>query len=279
MTCGIRWTRSRLRGWAGIAGGRRREGGGWPELRQSAGPMDERQLCRAWVWSGGAEYVVVQRLRHRVTRVSFRRTLCLEVFPHGVLGPAQVPGDGPQGESLLLGQLHRLPAGLLSRRGTPVQPVGHWLPLAAPAPGGCTLDIGVGSVLVGQVQGSQHPWLEDRRPKPPLLIAVDDATSTLSQAVFRTTGDTRGYLALLDGLIRQWGIPMAVYSDRRAAFKYNARQKPVPVETTRSPWCCGNPCPASTPASLWRRTSPSISRRGRSPHRRFGVQARLLLES
>ena len=70
-------------------------------------------------------------------------------------------------------------------------------------------------------------------PKLTLLIAVDDATGVVAQAVFRTTEDTRGYLVLLEGLIRQWGIPLALYSDRHAAFKYNARQKPVPVETTQ----------------------------------------------
>ena len=84
-----------------------------------------------------------------------------------------------------------------------------------------------------QIDGSQHPWLEDRGPKLTLLIAVDDATGTVSQAVFRTTEDTRGYLVLLEGLVRQWGIPLAIYSDRHSAFKYNARQKPVPVETTQ----------------------------------------------
>ena len=87
-------------------------------------------------------------------------------------------------------------------------------------------------VLV-QIDGSEHPWLEDRGPKLTLLIAVDDATGTVAQAVFRTTEDTRGYLVLLEGLVRQWGIPLAIYSDRHAAFKYNARQKPVPVETTQ----------------------------------------------
>ena len=87
--------------------------------------------------------------------------------------------------------------------------------------------------MLVQIDGSQHPWLEDRGPKLTLLIAVDDATGTVAQAVFRTTEDTRGYLVLLEGLIRQWGIPMALYSDRHAAFKYNARQKPVPVETTQ----------------------------------------------
>ena len=38
---------------------------------------------------------------------------------------------------------------------------------------------------------------------------------------------------LLEGLVRQWGIPLAIYSDRHAAFKYNARQRPTPVETTQ----------------------------------------------
>ena len=87
--------------------------------------------------------------------------------------------------------------------------------------------------ILVQIDGSHHPWLEDRGPKLTLLIAVDDATSTVAQAVFRTSEDTRGYLVLLEGLIRQWGIPLALYSDRHAAFKYNARQKPVPVETTQ----------------------------------------------
>ena len=86
--------------------------------------------------------------------------------------------------------------------------------------------------MLVQIDGSQHPWLEDRGTKLTLLIAVDDATGTVAQAVFRTSEDTRGYLVLLEGLVRQWGIPLALYSNRHAAFKYNARQKPVPVETT-----------------------------------------------
>lgn len=87
--------------------------------------------------------------------------------------------------------------------------------------------------MLVQIDGSEHPWLEDRGPKLTLLIAVDDATGTVSQAVFHTTEDTRGYMVLLEGLVRQWGIPLAIYSDRHAAFKYNARRKPVPVETTQ----------------------------------------------
>ena len=87
--------------------------------------------------------------------------------------------------------------------------------------------------MLVQIDGSQHPWLEEREPKLVLLLGVDDATGTVAQAVFRTSEDTRGYLLLLEGLVRQWGIPLALYSDRHAAFKYNARRVPVPVETTQ----------------------------------------------
>ena len=84
-----------------------------------------------------------------------------------------------------------------------------------------------------QIDGSHHPWLEDRGPKFVLLLAVDDATGVVAQALFHPSEDTRGYLALLEGLVRQWGIPLALYSDRHAAFKYNARQGPVLYESTQ----------------------------------------------
>ena len=87
--------------------------------------------------------------------------------------------------------------------------------------------------MLVQIDGSHHPWLEDRGPRFVLLLAVDDATGAVAQAVFRTSEDTRGYLVLLEGLIRQWGIPLALYSDRHAAFKYNARQVPVLAESTQ----------------------------------------------
>ena len=63
--------------------------------------------------------------------------------------------------------------------------------------------------MLVQIDGSNHPWLEDRGPKLTLLIAVDDATSAVAQAVFRTGEDTRGYLVLLEDLVRQWGIPLS----------------------------------------------------------------------
>ena len=65
------------------------------------------------------------------------------------------------------------------------------------------IDGGTSSI---SIDGSHHPWLEDRGPKLTLLIAVDDATGVVAQAVFRTSEVTRGYLVLLEGLIRQRGI-------------------------------------------------------------------------
>ena len=87
--------------------------------------------------------------------------------------------------------------------------------------------------MLVQVDGSHHSWLEERGPKLVVLLAVDDATGVVARAVFRVSEDTRGYLLLLEGLIRQWGIPLALYSDRHSAFMYNARRVPVLVETTQ----------------------------------------------
>ena len=87
--------------------------------------------------------------------------------------------------------------------------------------------------MLVQIDGSHHPWIEERGPRFVLLLAVDDATGAVAQALFRTGEDTRGYLMLLEGVIRQWGIPLALYSDRHAAFKHNARQVPVLTEPTQ----------------------------------------------
>ena len=64
--------------------------------------------------------------------------------------------------------------------------------------------------MLVQVDGSHHPWLEDRGPRLVLLLAVDDATGLVARAVFRTGEDTCGYLVLLEGLTRQWGVPVAL---------------------------------------------------------------------
>ncbi len=70
-----------------------------------------------------------------------------------------------------------------------------------------------------QLDGSPHPWLEERGPGMTLLLAVDDATGTAPYALFREQEDTRGYLTLLQGIIQRRGVPMAVYTDGHAVFQ------------------------------------------------------------
>jgi len=76
-----------------------------------------------------------------------------------------------------------------------------------------------------QLDGSHHPWLEDRGPVLTLLLAVDDATGKVPYALFREQEDTQGYLLLLRGIIESCGIPLAVYTDRHSVFG-QCRHKP-----------------------------------------------------
>ena len=84
-----------------------------------------------------------------------------------------------------------------------------------------------------QLDGSHHAWLEDRSPQFALLLAVDDATSAVVNAVFCTSETTAGYFTLLESLIEGWGIPLARYSDRHAVFKHNARKPETAAEATQ----------------------------------------------
>lgn len=60
--------------------------------------------------------------------------------------------------------------------------------------------------MLVQADGSHNPWLEERGPRFVLLLAVDDATGMVANAVFRQAEDTRGYFILVNGLIRRWGV-------------------------------------------------------------------------
>ena len=70
-----------------------------------------------------------------------------------------------------------------------------------------------------QIDGSNHEWLQARGPRLTLLLAVDDATGTFPWALFRKEEDALGYFLLVHGIIERHGIPLALYSDRHAAFR------------------------------------------------------------
>ena len=62
---------------------------------------------------------------------------------------------------------------------------------------------------------------------------MDDATSAVVNAVFYTGENTAGYFMLLEGPIESRGIPLALYNDRHAVFKHNARQPETAAEATQ----------------------------------------------
>jgi len=72
-----------------------------------------------------------------------------------------------------------------------------------------------------QIDGSPHPWFEDRGPKCCLLVAIDDATSRLCSLHFEPTETTAGYFKLMRKYIGNHGIPLATYSDRHGIFRIN----------------------------------------------------------
>ena len=77
--------------------------------------------------------------------------------------------------------------------------------------------------LLIQMDGSHHPWLEDRGPRLVLHAAIDDATGQVLGGVFRLEEEAHGYFLLLRHLIRRYGLPAAAYTDRHGIFHRDPR--------------------------------------------------------
>ena len=58
------------------------------------------------------------------------------------------------------------------------------------------------------------------RPPLTLLLAVDDATGSVVDALFCQQEDSHNYFLLMQNLLRRRGIPLALYTDRHAVFKH-----------------------------------------------------------
>ena len=61
-----------------------------------------------------------------------------------------------------------------------------------------------------------------------MLLAVDDATGKVAGALFRPEEDTRGYFQLIEEIVRQYGVPLALYIDRYGVFKFNGKPRHIP---------------------------------------------------
>ena len=70
-----------------------------------------------------------------------------------------------------------------------------------------------------QMDGSHHRWLGDHGAPFALLLAVDDATGIVVNALFCEQENTRDYFLLMRGLVQRYGIPIALYTDRHSVFK------------------------------------------------------------
>ena len=70
-----------------------------------------------------------------------------------------------------------------------------------------------------QMDGSHHRWLGDHGAPFALLLAVDDATGIVVNALFCEQENTRDYFLLMRGLIQRYGISIALYTDRHSVFK------------------------------------------------------------
>ncbi len=68
-----------------------------------------------------------------------------------------------------------------------------------------------------QFDGSHHDWFEGRGPRCCLMNMVDDATGT-TLSFLRPQETTEAAMELLWAWIRRYGIPQAVYCDRKNAF-------------------------------------------------------------
>ena len=76
-----------------------------------------------------------------------------------------------------------------------------------------------------QVDGSDHDWFEGRGPRLTLLGAVDDATGEVVAALFRNEEDAHGYMLLLRRIVRERGIPLAIYADQHGIFIHTPSEK------------------------------------------------------
>jgi len=84
--------------------------------------------------------------------------------------------------------------------------------------------------LLIQLDASHHAWLEARGPRLVLHAAIDDATGKVLGGIFRPDEDTHGYFLLLRHLIRRYGLPAAVYTDRHGIFHRDPRTPLTLVE-------------------------------------------------
>jgi transposase len=77
-----------------------------------------------------------------------------------------------------------------------------------------------------QTDGSPHDWLEGRGPELCLIGAIDDATNKVPYALFQEQETTEGYMRMLQEIVLNQGIPLALYHDRHSIFEVSEDRLP-----------------------------------------------------
>lgn len=72
-----------------------------------------------------------------------------------------------------------------------------------------------------QIDGSPHDWFEGRAETCVLLVFIDDATGKLLQLQFVESESFFSYAQAAEGYFRQYGKPVAFYSDKHGIFRVN----------------------------------------------------------
>jgi transposase len=85
-----------------------------------------------------------------------------------------------------------------------------------------------------QMDGSHHDWFEGRRPKGCLLSMVDDATG-ITMAIMAEEETTEAAMMLLKEWIMTYGIPRALYTDRKNVYIVDRARSPEEIMTGREP--------------------------------------------
>ena len=84
-----------------------------------------------------------------------------------------------------------------------------------------------------QIDGSLHPWFEERAPKCSLLVYVDDATSKLMHLHFVASESMQTYFLATKYYIKKHGRPLAFYSDKLSVFRNNGYKEENIIKSTQ----------------------------------------------
>ncbi len=70
-----------------------------------------------------------------------------------------------------------------------------------------------------QIDGSMHPWFEERAGKCSFLVFIDDATSRIMHLRFCPSESRFDYMAAVKDYVSAHGKPTAFYSDKHTIFR------------------------------------------------------------